>query len=102
MTRTIFDDEIIASWDAALDDRPPEITEIEVASVPQIEAFASVALTVGMAIRFRARDRGEYAFVINPVAARHLAVSILHHGQQAGWLDEAGNVIKPRMPPLDG
>lgn len=98
---TIFDQGDIDAWDHALDSRPKAITEIEWPNLPQIEAFAPTALSAGMAFRLRARDQAEQAFIINPVAARHLAACILKMGMEAGWLDGAGNVICPALPPLD-
>ncbi len=101
MARMIFDAAIIASWERALDDRPAEVTEIEWPALPQIEAFAPTATTAGMCFRLRGRDNSEIAFVINPVAARHLATCILAMGFEAGWLDSEGNVICPPAPNLD-
>jgi len=101
MPVTIFDKGHIAAWNRALDSRPKAVTEIEWPSLPQIEAFAPTATSAGMTFRFRARDQTEQAFVINPVAARHLAACILAMGNEAGWLDGSGNVICPALPPLN-
>jgi hypothetical protein len=101
MPATIFSQRDVAAWDHALDNRPKAVTEIEWPRLPQIEAFAPTALNAGMAFRLRGSDDTEQAFVINPVAARHLAACILKMGMEAGWLDGAGNVTCPILPPLD-
>ena len=51
-----------------------------------------------MACRLRAQDGSDIAFVLNPVAARYLAISIFTSGMKGGWLDERGNVIHPETP----
>lgn len=101
MTDTIFDQAMIDAWNRALDDRPKSVTEIEWPALPQIEAFAAVALSAGMSFRMRARDGAELAFIINPVAARHLVATILVKGMEARWLDQSANVISPPLPPLN-
>jgi hypothetical protein len=101
MTATIFSQGDIASWERALDSRPKAVTELEWPHLPQIEAFAPTALSADMAFGFRGRDQTEQAFIINPVAARHLAACIFAMGNEAGWLDGTGNVICPALPPLD-
>jgi hypothetical protein len=101
MPATIFSQGDIAAWERALDERPKAITEIELPGLPQIEAFAAEATNAGMAFRMSARDGSEMAFLINPVAARHLAANILKRGMEAGWLDQLGNVICPAAPALD-
>jgi hypothetical protein len=102
MLRIVFGQVEIDAWNELLNNRrPKQIGEMEVDELPQIEAFSPATLDVGMAFRFAARDGSEYAFLINPVAARHLAACILRMGQEAGWLDEAANVICPPVPRLD-
>lgn len=101
MAETIFDQSHIEAWDVALDNRPASVTELEWPELPQIEAFAATALNAGMSFRMRGRDGRELAFVINPVAARHLAANIFSRGMEAGWLDPQGHVICPIAPPLD-
>jgi hypothetical protein len=75
MPENTFDAATIADWEAALEDRPREIKEIE--WLPHIEAFAVKAIDARLAIRLRAIDRSEISFMINPVAARQLAAAIL-------------------------
>lgn len=100
--KTIFTQDELTIWGKLLTDRKPrQIEEIEWPEFTQIEAFRPMALSHGMALRFAARDGSEHAFIINPVAARHLAASILLMGQEAGWLDAEANVICPPMPALD-
>jgi hypothetical protein len=101
VSKFLFDPDLIATWDRALDDRPSAVAEIELPSLPQIEAFTPTVLNAGMAIRFRDRDGGEHAFLINPVAARHLSLCIVRMGMDAGWLDTDGNVAAPPIPKLD-
>lgn len=103
MAKTVFGKTEIDIWDKLLDERRPARIrdEAEFETLPQVEAFASSALNVGMAFRLAARDGSEYAFSINPVAARQLATAILLMGQAAGWLDEKGDIKCPPLPKLD-
>lgn len=102
MARTVYGLGEIAAWNAAMDEKKPAIVEeIEWPDFPQIEAFAPMALNVGMAIRMAARNGDIINFTINPVAARHLAACILKMGQAAGWLDEKADVICPPFPGYD-
>jgi hypothetical protein len=102
MNEKMFNAAMVAAWSAALDDRPPEVSEIEYAAgLPDILSFATTATTASIVVRLRGKDGRTYAFEINPVAARHLAAVILHKGFEAGWLTELGDVIAPDRPPLD-
>jgi hypothetical protein len=98
MADMVFKTGDITAWDCALDDRPKAVTATEWPDLPQIEAFAPTPLNVGMACRLRAQDGSDIAFVLNPVAARYLAISIFTSGMKGGWLDERGNVIHPETP----
>lgn len=100
--RRMFENNELAIWGDLLDTRKPRmIEEIEWSAFPQIEAIRPVALNVGMAVRLATRSGPDIEFVINPVAARHLAACILKMGMEAGWLSEGGDVINPPLPPLD-
>ncbi|MBI1202574.1 MAG: hypothetical protein GC182_08690 [Rhodopseudomonas sp.] len=101
--RLVFGTKEIALWEAALDNQPRAISESEwaAATIPQIEAFKPSILNAGILFRFRTRDHGDFDFEINPVAARHLAISIVNMGQEVGWLNAEGNIILPPRPPLD-
>lgn len=102
MPRRVYDESHLAAWTAVLKSkRPRMIEEAEWPSFPQIEAFRPVALSQGMALRLATRDHGEFDFIINPVAARHLAACILTMGIEAGWLSGGGDVICPPAPSLD-
>lgn len=95
MKMPIFGQDEIRAWRRALIAQPAPLAETELPAAPQVEAFAPKAMTVGMAFRMRCRDKSEFEFIINPVAARHLAAAILTMGQQAGWLDENNDITSP-------
>lgn len=95
-SQLVFTDAEISAWSGLLDsERPSEVSEQEWPTLPQVDAFNPRPLSAGMAFRMATRDQREIAFIINPVAARHLATCILMMGREAGWLDDEGNVIKP-------
>jgi len=102
MSKQLFEPEWLTQWNDLLDTRKPRpIEEIEWTSFPQIEAIRPVALNCGIAFRLATRNGPEIEFVINPVAARHLAACILKMGQEAGWLTEGADVVNPPRPLLD-
>jgi len=101
MTRRVFDQSHITAWSAALDDKPPELTEVDFDALPQVDAFRAQVWTSGMTLNMRCRNGKVIALKINPVAARHLAACILTMGQAAGWLNASADVICPDAPPLD-
>lgn len=103
MAKTVFGQAEIDAWSAALTERrPPTIEEIEWPEMRQVDAFAPMPLTQGMAIRMAMRDRGTIEFLLSPVAALRLAACILQMGMEAGWLSESADVICPPVPRLDG
>jgi hypothetical protein len=102
MAKTIYGQAEIEAWTRLLGDhRPRTIEEIEWPTFPQIEAFTPMPISHSIAFRMAARDGSGIEFIINPVAARHLAACILTMGMEAGWLDEQANVICPPLPSFD-
>lgn len=97
MVDTVFTDVDLAAWRAALDRNQPSGDEPELADCVQVDAFRPFALNVGIAFRLAGRDGSVSEILLNPIAARHMAVCILKMGQEAGWLDEAANVICPPL-----
>lgn len=98
MAKKIFDEAMIATWKREMaDNRPEGFSDEDLAGLKQVDSFAPGALTAGFSMRMALRNGGTIDVVMNPVVARHLAACILTMGQQAGWLDEGGNVISPDL-----
>lgn len=92
----------IAAWNDAFDrDRPTTPTEAEWPEFPQVDTFRAGILTVGVALRLKAKSGETFNLLLNPVSARELATAILSGGQQAGWLDGKGLVVSPPAAPFD-
>lgn len=90
----------IDAWGNAFDKgKPPSPTDIEWPNFPQVDSFRGAALSVGVGMRLQAKSGERIEFLLNPVSARALAAWILTVGQEAGWLDDKGNVIAP--PPVN-
>lgn len=100
-TDRIFNQDHADAWATALRKRPAPVTEADWPEFPQVDSFSPAALNVGFAARIRTRDGAEFGLCLNPVAALHMARSILHMGQEAGWLDDDQNLTAPPLPPLD-
>lgn len=95
MPKPIFTPDDIAAWERDLDNTPPSPTEQEWPSFADITAFKGGALTAGAVLRLKTRGDAHVDIRLNPVAARELAAWLLHAGTQAGWIDDAGNVVSP-------
>ena len=73
--------------------RPAEPTVDEVGRFAQVASYSATATPAGLGVRFRLRDGTEQQVMLNPVVARLLALAVLYRGEEAGWLDEYGDVI---------
>jgi hypothetical protein len=89
-------DALAACRKAFDEEKPAAPTERQAIEAPEVVSVTPAALNTGIAFSVVLRNHGKdttSVLLINPVAARHIAACILSGGQQAGWLDERGDII---------
>jgi hypothetical protein len=99
----VFTSEMTAAWEQDLARaRPDPMCEDELAAMPEARSLVGVPLNAGVALRFRLEDGSETDVILNPVAARQLALNVLTAGRQSGWLNDRLEFIFQERPDEDG
>ena len=99
----LFSDDEVAAMERMLETKRPRPPDSDESKLEDVVSLTAVGTDAGLAVRIRLQDGSERQLRLNPVAARHLALSVLYRGEEAGWLDAYGDVISgdavPAPPP---
>lgn len=88
-------------WTYELRHRPPDLPpgDPDPRDVPRVRSLRTAADAYGLFLLIETTDGAQQMLSLNPVAAHALAMAVSHLGAEAGWIDAAGDVIIPQVPP---